>query len=129
IISRRVILLLYYNSLHRIMLKRIVDKSNITSRKYFIEHCTVAGVNIAEESSMCSLRGVEHHRIIMQHDEHRQHQNNVYTKKIIVLFHSSSVVEQSAVNRSVAGSNPACGAILWRRSSAGESVRFIPVRS
>src|SRR5699024_12555990 len=63
------------------MLKRIVDKSNITSRKYFIEHCTVAGVNIAEESSMCSLRGVEHHRIIMQHDEHRQHQNNVYTNK------------------------------------------------
>src|SRR5699024_9512906 len=32
------------------------------------------------------------------------------------------------VNRSVAGSNPACGAIR-RRSSAGESVRFIPVRS
>ncbi len=30
-------------------------------------------------------------------------------------FHSSSVVEQSAVNRSVAGSNPACGAI--RRST------------
>ncbi|SVA75257.1 uncharacterized protein METZ01_LOCUS128111, partial [marine metagenome] len=25
-------------------------------------------------------------------------------------FRSSSVVEQSAVNRSVAGSNPACGA-------------------
>src|SRR5699024_11976608 len=48
---------------------------------------------------------------------------NLYT-----LFHSSSVVEQSAVNRSVAGSNPACGAIR-RRSSAGESVRFIPVRS
>src|SRR5699024_10420428 len=48
---------------------------------------------------------------------------NLYT-----LFHSSSAVEQSAVNRSVAGSNPACGAI-WRRSSAGESVRFIPVRS
>src|SRR5699024_5906077 len=45
-----------------------------------------------------------------------------------ILFHSSSAVEQSAVNRSVAGSNPACGAI-WRRSSAGESVRFIPERS
>ena len=26
------------------------------------------------------------------------------------LFHSSSVVEQSAVNRSVVGSNPTCGA-------------------
>src|SRR5699024_5889871 len=31
------------------------------------------------------------------------------------IFHSSSVVEQSVVNRSVAGSNPACGAI--RRST------------
>ena|SRR5699024_492618 len=29
----------------------------------------------------------------------------------MLLFHSSSVVEQSAVNRSVAGSNPACGAM------------------
>src|SRR5690625_7934294 len=47
---------------------------------------------------------------------------------IIKLFHSSSVVEQSAVNRSVVGSNPTCGA-KWRRSSAGESVRFIPVKS
>ena len=28
-----------------------------------------------------------------------------------ISFHSSSVVELSAVNRSVAGSNPACGAI------------------
>ncbi len=27
------------------------------------------------------------------------------------LFHSSSVVEQSAVNRSVVGSSPTCGAI------------------
>src|SRR5699024_5020426 len=44
------------------------------------------------------------------------------------LFHSSSVVEQSAVNRSVVGSNPTCGAI-WRCSSAGESIRFIPVES
>ncbi len=29
----------------------------------------------------------------------------------LVIFHSSSVVEQSAVNRSVVGSNPTCGAI------------------
>ena len=28
------------------------------------------------------------------------------------LFHSSSTAEQSAVNRSVAGSNPACGDTL-----------------
>src|SRR5699024_4271533 len=42
-------------------------------------------------------------------------------------FHSSSVVEQSAVNRSVAGSNPACGAIRravrdGRRSTIGNRV-------
>src|SRR5699024_7770394 len=30
---------------------------------------------------------------------------------IIIKFHSSSVVEQSAVNRSVVGSNPTCGAM------------------
>jgi hypothetical protein len=29
-----------------------------------------------------------------------------------ILFHSSSVVEQSAVNRSVVGSSPTCGAII-----------------
>src|SRR5699024_10219582 len=42
-------------------------------------------------------------------------------------FHSSSVVEQSAVNRSVAGSNPACGALRravrdGRRSTIGNRV-------
>jgi hypothetical protein len=30
-----------------------------------------------------------------------------------LLFRSSSVVEQSAVNRSVVGSNPTCGAICY----------------
>ena len=44
-----------------------------------------------------------------------------------MIFHSSSVVEQSAVNRSVAGSNPACGAIRravrdGRRSAIGNRV-------
>jgi hypothetical protein len=42
------------------------------------------------------------------------------------LFHSSSVVELSAVNRSVAGSNPACGATescpSGRRSTIGNRV-------
>ena len=46
------------------------------------------------------------------------------------LFHSSSVVEQSAVNRSVVGSNPTCGAInitrravrAGRRSTIGNRV-------
>ena len=42
------------------------------------------------------------------------------------LFHSSSVVELSAVNRSVAGSNPACGAMescpSGRRSTIGNRV-------
>src|SRR5699024_1074726 len=33
------------------------------------------------------------------------------------LFHSSSVVEQSAVNRSVVGSNPTCGAMYNARSA------------
>src|SRR5699024_11489166 len=42
-------------------------------------------------------------------------------------FHTSSVVEQSAVNRSGAGSNPACGAIRravrdGRRSTIGNHV-------
>src|SRR3954451_5454660 len=32
---------------------------------------------------------------------------------VILLFRSSSVVELSAVNRSVVGSNPTCGAILF----------------
>ncbi len=32
---------------------------------------------------------------------------------ILFLFHSSSVVEQSAVNRSVVGSNPTCGASIY----------------
>ncbi len=36
-----------------------------------------------------------------------------------LLFRSSSVVELSAVNRSVAGSNPACGAI-WRSTQVAE---------
>ncbi len=34
-----------------------------------------------------------------------------------LLFHSSSVVEQSAVNRSVVGSSPTCGANVARWSS------------
>src|SRR5699024_8603197 len=46
---------------------------------------------------------------------------------MFLIFHSSSVVEQSAVNRSVAGSNPACGAIrrdvrVGRRSMIGNHV-------
>ena len=53
---------------------------------------------------------------------------SIFVILICITFHSSSVVEQSAVNRSVVGSNPTCGA-WWRRSSAGESVRFIPERS
>ena len=32
-------------------------------------------------------------------------------KNDYIIFHSSSVVEQSAVNRSVVGSSPTCGAI------------------
>ncbi len=32
-------------------------------------------------------------------------------RRAIILFRSSSVVELSAVNRSVVGSNPTCGAI------------------
>src|SRR5699024_12883433 len=92
------------------MLKRIVDKSNITSRKYFIEHSTVAGVNITEESSMCSLRGVEHHRIIMQHDEHNQHQNNVCTKKIIILSHKSRGILNGKL---IIGRRAGCD--MWRQ--------------
>src|SRR5699024_8703961 len=38
-------------------------------------------------------------------------------------FHSSSVVEQSAVNRSVVGSNPTCGAI-WRAVRVAEGARL-----
>ena len=45
---------------------------------------------------------------------------------ILILFHSSSVVEQSAVNRSVVGSNPTCGATescpSGRRSTIGNRV-------
>src|SRR5699024_12032922 len=39
------------------------------------------------------------------------------------IFHSSSVVEQSAVNRSVVGSNPTCGAI-WRAVRVVEGARL-----
>ncbi len=42
---------------------------------------------------------------------------------IMELFHSSSVVEQSAVNRSVVGSNPTCGAI-WRAVREAEGARL-----
>src|SRR5699024_2646878 len=52
-----------------------------------------------------------------------------YTKHEIriVIIYSSSAVEQSAVNRSVAGSSPACGAIrravrVVRRSMIGNHV-------
>ena len=41
----------------------------------------------------------------------------------IVLIHSSSVVELSAVNRSVVGSNPTCGAI-WPRGQAVKTPPF-----
>jgi hypothetical protein len=41
----------------------------------------------------------------------------------IKLIHSSSVVELSAVNRSVAGSSPACGAI-WRAVRVVEGARL-----
>src|SRR5699024_440227 len=37
------------------------------------------------------------------------------------IFHSSSVVEQLAVNRSVVGSNPTCGAIMEKYSSGEEA--------
>ena len=40
-----------------------------------------------------------------------------------LLFRSSSVVEQSAVNRSVVGSNPTCGAI-WRAVRVAEGARL-----
>ena len=39
------------------------------------------------------------------------------------LFHSSSVVELSAVNRSVVGSSPTCGAI-WPRGQAVKTPPF-----
>src|SRR3954470_20159584 len=42
---------------------------------------------------------------------------------IIVLFRSSSVVEQSAVNRSVVGSSPTCGA-NWRAVRVAEGARL-----
>ncbi len=38
--------------------------------------------------------------------------------KRYILIHSSSVVELSAVNRSVVGSSPTCGAI-WKRTQVG----------
>ena len=43
-----------------------------------------------------------------------------YNKQYLnaVKFHSSSVVELSAVNRSVVGSSPTCGAI-WKRTQVG----------
>ncbi len=48
------------------------------------------------------------------------------------LFRSSSVVEQSAVNRSVAGSNPACGVIrravrVWSKEHDWKSCRRLSV--
>ncbi len=44
----------------------------------------------------------------------------------IVLFHSSSVVELSAVNRSVVGSNPTCGAIfLFNYIYVGPLVKWL----
>src|SRR5699024_7016475 len=46
------------------------------------------------------------------------------------IFHSSSAVEQSAVNRSVAGSNPACGAMescpSWLKEHDWKSCRPQP---
>ena len=39
-----------------------------------------------------------------------------------ILFRSSSVVEHSAVNRAVVGSNPTCGAIYCFHSSAGRAL-------
>ena len=42
----------------------------------------------------------------------------VLIKEHVILFRSSSVVELSAVNRSVVGSNPTCGAI-WKRTQVG----------
>ena len=46
----------------------------------------------------------------------------------MIPFHSSSVVEQSAVNRSVVGSNPTCGAMescpSGRRSTIGNRVGY-----
>src|SRR5699024_10110914 len=43
---------------------------------------------------------------------------------LILIFHSSSVVELSAVNRSVVGSNPTCGAILFW--PVGQAVKTPP---
>ncbi len=36
----------------------------------------------------------------------------------------AQLVEQSAVNRSVAGSSPACGAIFWRAVRVAEGARL-----
>jgi hypothetical protein len=41
-----------------------------------------------------------------------------------ISFRSSSVVELSAVNRSVASSNLACGAIIWRAVRVAEGARL-----
>src|SRR5699024_10248472 len=48
----------------------------------------------------------------LRHDELSNCKHYKMSATNLKTFHSSSVVEQSAVNRSVAGSNPACGAII-----------------
>ncbi len=46
-----------------------------------------------------------------------------------MLFRSSSVVEHSAVNRAVVGSNPTCGAIflLWGSTQEAEEAPLLRV--
>ena len=46
---------------------------------------------------------------------------------ILLLFRSSSVVELSAVNRSVVGSSPTCGAILWGSTQEAEEAPLLRV--
>jgi hypothetical protein len=46
----------------------------------------------------------------------------------LILFRSSSVVELSAVNRSVVGSSPTCGAIfLWGSTQEAEEAPLLRV--
>ncbi len=45
-----------------------------------------------------------------------------------ILFRSSSVVEHSAVNRAVVGSNPTCGAIfIWGSTQEAEEAPLLRV--
>ena len=95
----------YFNSLVRQPIRKVLRK--IVGKKCFLTS------NIDKPSDRVES-SIFLYKIFLQFCNHLLYFNKY---SMIIIFQCSSMVEQSAVNRSVVGSNPTTGAILDRWQS------------